>query len=231
MKKMGMIGGLGPESTVDYYREIMGLHRKLTGKDIQPEIIIDSVDMSTLIRLLENMDYEGTTKFLMKSLNTLKLAGADYAFIASNTPHVVFDKLKEISPLPLISIVEVAANRAEELNLKKVALLGTKFTMGGKFYEKEFEHCSINLVTPKKDEQALIHRIIMEELNLGCFRDESKATLLKIIKRMFVEEAIDGVILGCTELPLILNKDEFGIPFLNTTYIHVEAIIDYLLNN
>ncbi len=229
MKKIGMIGGVGPESTVDYYQRMIKLYRQKVSDDSYPEIIINSIDMTAMLKMIADKDFDDVIDLLTDGVNSLYQAGADFGFISSNTPHIVFEQVQKQSSIPLISIVEATRKSAETLNLKKIGLLGTLFTMQSSFYQAEFDQSGILLVAPSEKEQQYIHQKLMTEIEQGVFLDSTREELLKIVKRMLVEDSIDGVILGCTELPLILTKDEFGIPFLNTTKIHVESIIDELL--
>jgi aspartate racemase len=220
-----MIGGLGPESTLDYYRLIIEEYRKKVKDDSYPEILINSMDITKLLNMVDNGEWDNLVDWLVKGIEALHLAGADFGFISANTPHIVFEKVKELSPIPLISIVEESCKRAEHLKIKKIGLIGTKFTMQSSFFKEVFDKSNITIIVPEEQEQAYIHHKLMSEIEHGRFYDETRNGLLDIVKRMINEENIDGLILGCTELPLILTKDEFGIPFLNTTKIHVESII------
>jgi aspartate racemase len=163
---------------------------------------------------------------LADALRALQNAGADLAFIASNTPHIVFEQVRQVSPIPLVSIVEAARIEAEKQGLKKVGLLGTLFTMQNSYYQAEFDKCGIAMVVPNEEEQRYIQQKLFSKIEHGVFLEETRNGLLKIIKRMITYESIDGVVLGCTELPLILTEDEYGIPFLNTTEIHARRIFE-----
>ena len=229
MKKIGMIGGFGPESTLDYYRLIIDQYHQLQGEGSLPEIIIYSMDMYTLLTLVEQKRWDDVTEFLLKGVNTLNRAGADFGIISANTPHIVYDRLKSLSPIPLISIVEETSKKAKEIGLQRVGLLGTSFTMRASFFQKVFAINNIDIVVPSEKEQDFIQHKLMTEIELGQFLEETRNGLLTIVKRMVDEDLIEGVILGCTELPLILTKDEYNIPFLNTTKIHVESAIRYCL--
>lgn len=225
MRKIGMIGGLGPESTLDYYKLIVEGYREEVKDGSYPEIIINSMNMKELLDMMENGEWDNVVACLISGIDALYKAGADFAFISSNTPHIVFERINKKSPIPLISIVEETCKSANKLGMKKIGLLGTKFTMKNNFFQKVFDKSNIDIVVPKKEEQEYIHNKLMNEIELGQFLDETRNELLNIVKRMLDEDSIEGVILGCTELPLILTKDEFSIPFLNTTKIHVESII------
>lgn len=225
MPKIGMIGGTGPESTVDYYQRIIALYQQMTGTEEYPEIIISSVNMTHVLDLVDQRDWKALTDLLSREVNGIYQAGASMGFLSANTPHVVFDRLQALSPIPLISIVASARSEAEKLGLKKIGLMGTLFTMQSHFYQKEFDKIGASLVVPNAQEQKMIQEKLMTEIEKGVFLDQTRQALLNIVKRMIEENSIEGVILGCTELPLILTKDEFGIPFLNTTKIHVQDIV------
>lgn len=220
-----MIGGLGPESTLDYYKLIVEGYREAVNDGSYPEIVINSMNMKELLDMMDNGEWDNVVACLINGIGALYKAGADFAFISSNTPHIVFERINKKSPIPLISIVEETCKSANKLGMKKMGLLGTKFTMKNNFFQKVFDKSKITIVVPKEEEQEYIHNKLMNEIELGQFLDETKNELLNIVKRMLDEDSIEGVILGCTELPLILTKDEFGIPFLNTTKIHVESVI------
>ena len=227
MLKMGMIGGLGPESTLDYYKLIIEMYRKEIDTNSNPEIIINSLDIHKLLRMVESKEWDQLTKCLVDGIESLHKAGADFAFISANTPHIVFNQVQELSPILLISIVEATCNKVQSIGIKKVGLLGTRLTMSSKFYQEVFDKHNIDIVLPNEAEQQYIHSKIFDELELGIFTDQTRAGLLNIIKRLIEAKGIEGVILGCTELPLILTHDSFGIPFINTTKVHVESVISY----
>jgi aspartate racemase len=226
-----MIGGLGPESTVDYYQRIIKSYREQTNDNHYPCTLINSIDMTAMLKMIADKDWNNLVNMLTNAIHALSKAGADFAFISSNTPHIVFEQVQKASPIPLISIVEATRRYAQSRSLKKIGLLGTLFTMENSFYQTEFDKSNISLVVPTKQEQMLIHQKLMTEIELGIFLDSTRKELLEIVKRMITEDSIEGVILGCTELPLILTKDEFGIPFLNTTEIHVESILEECLRD
>lgn len=229
MKKIGIVGGIGPESTMDYYKSIISLYRQERGNGDYPSIVINSINMNEMLEYVSKENYEALVKQLIKSIEELKSAGADFAVIASNTPHVVFDRVSEKSSLPLISIVEAACSRAVMLKLKRVLLIGTAFTMKSSFYSDCFHKHSIELFVPDRKEQEQIHNIIFPELEDGIVVPEKKEIMLSICERIIIKEKIDGIVLGCTELPLMLKKEDFNIQVLNTTEIHVQAIVKELL--
>jgi aspartate racemase len=174
---------------------------------------------------MEGKNWEALTDWLLYRIEALRMAGAEFAAIGSNSPHVVFDAVQQRSPLPLVSIVEATCRRARELGAKRLGLLGTAFTMQADFFQKPFLAKGMSVVVPEPDDQQLIHRRLFTEIELGIIKDTTRQELLCVVRRMIDRHGIEALILGCTELPLILTKDEFGIPFLNTTAIHAEAIV------
>ena len=224
--KIGMIGGIGPESTVDYYQRLIRLYQKDVSGDDYPEIIINSINMTAMLKFVSDGNWDGLIGMLSDAVYLLYKAGADFAFIASNTPHIVFKQVRLASQIPLVSIVEAARLEAEKLGLKKVGLLGTLFTMQSSYYQAEFNNSGVTVVVPDEEEQQYIQQKLFSEIEHGVFLEVTRNGLLKIVKRLIADESIDGVVLGCTELPLILTKDEYGIPFLNTTEIHTQKIFE-----
>jgi aspartate racemase len=230
MKIIGILGGLGPESTSDYYKEIISIFNTEYPEFAYPEIIIYSANLNEFMQFVKISAWGRLTEWLLKKIKSIHNAGAEFAVIASNTPHIVFDELKDISPIPLLSIVEQTFKKAQKMGLENIGLMGTKLTMESVFYKKPFIQNGMSVIVPTENEQELIHHRLFSEIELGIFKDSTRNELLKIAERMVQQDKIDSLILGCTELPLILTKDEFGIPFLNTTAIHCESIIEYCIN-
>lgn len=231
MKPIGIIGGLGPESTVDYYKEIIAEFNAKYDEMAYPEVIIYSVNIDEFMKFVETKNWSGLSEWLLEKISSIHRAGAQFAVIASNTPHIVFDEIKSKSPIPLLSIVEETCNKAQEMDLKNVGLMGTKLTMEADFYKKPFISKGMSVVVPSEKEQQFIHHKLFSEIELGIFKDSTREELLAIAKRMVDEQRIDALILGCTELPLILTQSKYDIPFLNTTAIHCESIIKYCLQD
>lgn len=229
MAKIGIIGGMGPESTVDYYQRLIERYRQKVKDGSYPEMIISSLDMASVMKLETAEHRDELIGLLSSEMNSLYRAGATIGCIACNALHCVFEPVQARSPIPMISILESARRHAEALGLKKVGLMGIQLTMQSDFYQKEFDKSNIALVVPTSAEQQYIHEKLMTEIELGEFLDQTRQGLLKIVARMIAEDSIQGLILGCTELPLILTRDEFGIPFLNTSSIHIESIIERFL--
>jgi len=231
MKTLGIIGGLGPESTVDYYQRIIALYRERTGDGSYPEFIINSLNLRKGLDFMDANDLPGMTDYLLHGIGKLARAGADFGLISANTPHIVFEDVASKSPIPLISIVEATCASAKAHNLKRLALLGTRYTMQASFYPKVFSRERIELFVPEPDDQNYIHEKYFTELVPGKFLPATRAGLLAIVDRMKAERDIAAVILAGTELPLILRDPDYnGIPFLDTTKIHVEAAVDEMLS-
>ena len=231
MKTLGIIGGLGPESTIDYYQRLIALYRERTGDGSYPEFIINSVNLKKGLDFMAANNLAGMADYLLEGIGKLARAGANFGLIAANTPHIVFDDVAPKSPIPLISIVEATCAAAKTQNLKRLALFGTRYTMQATFYSKVFSRQGIELLVPEPNDQAYIHDKYMNELVPGKFLPETRAGLLAIVDRMKETTGIDGVTLAGTELPLILSDaDHNGIPFLDTTKIHVEAAVDEMLS-
>jgi aspartate racemase len=241
MKTLGIIGGLGPESTLDYYQRIIALFRERTGDRHYPEFVIVSVDLRKGLDFMDANDLSGMANYLLQGIDKLACAGAGFGIISANTPHIVFDEVARKSPIPLISIVEATRAAAKARNLKRLALFGTRYTMQANFYPKVFAREGIDLLVPDTQDQDYIHEKYFSELVPGKFLPETRAGLLAIVDRMkttsappsqnYGEAGIDGVILAGTELPLILRDPiHHGIPFLDTTKIHVEAAVAEMLS-
>jgi aspartate racemase len=225
-KTAGIVGGIGPESTVEYYRLIIASYREQQPDGSYPSIIINSIDLKKMVALVTAGDFAGVTDYLLQAVERLARAGADFAAIAANTPHIVFNEVQTRLTLPLISIVETACAEAQSRRLKRVGIFGTRFTMQGRFYPDVFSRAVIQIVAPDEGEQDYIHSHYMDELVNGIFLPETRARLLEIVDQMRERERIDGLILGGTELPLILRNGEHkGVPFLDTTKIHVKRIV------
>src|SRR3954464_5915480 len=211
-----MIGGIGPESTVDYYRTIVRLYREQTGAKGYPPLLIKSVDFERMIQLVEAGDAAKLGAYFLAALNSLADAGANFAVMASNTPHVIFNELSERARIPLISIMDVALDAARRRKLKRVGVLGSRFTMQGKFYAEGVRRAAIAVVPPAPPEAERIHRIYMDELVHGVVRDASRQEVMKIALDIQAQENLDGLILGGTELALLMRGQEPpGLAFLD----------------
>jgi aspartate racemase len=230
MKTLGIIGGLGPESTIDYYGRIITLYRERTGDGSYPQFIINSVNLKKGLDFMDANNLPGMADYLVEEIGKLILAGATFGLISANTPHIVFDQVASRSSIPLISIVEATCTAAKAKKLKQLALFGTRYTMQATFYPKVFSREGIELLLPSPEDQTYIHDKYLNELVSGKFLPETRAGLLVIVDRMKEKHDIDGVILAGTELPLILrDREHNGIPLLDTTEIHCEAAVTEML--
>jgi aspartate racemase len=220
MKAIGIIGGLGPESTIDYYRRLLATHEELRPEDGAPRIIITSLDVKKGLAMVEANQLGELTEYLVFEIERLARAGAECGLLSANTPHIVFDEVSRRSPIPLVSIVEATCAEAKRLGLTQVGLFGTRFTMQGRFYPDVFSREAVGLTVPRVEEQDYIHDKYVNELIPGKFLPETREGLLAIAARMRDEDGIQGLILGGTELPLILtDSSSLGIPFLDSTQI------------
>ncbi len=229
MKIIGLLGGMGPESTISYYKNIIDLYRNISNKDEYPNILINSINMTKMLNFVENKQFDELTKYLSEELNKLTLMGADICAICSNTPHIVFESLVDKVSKPILSIVEATADNASQKNLKKVLLIGTSFTMKNNFYSERFEDKGIKIIVPNSDEQDIINNIIFPELEAGIVLPEKKRQLIGICSAIIKNNDLDGIILGCTELPLMISGDDFDIEVLNTVDIHVTKLVHMAL--
>lgn len=229
MKKLGLVGGIGPESTLDYYKGIIAGFRARTGGTGYPLMVIDSLDLDVMYNLADKKDWGPFTDRLVASVHTLAAAGAEFAAMAANTAHIVFHRVQERSPLPLISIVEETCKFAKAKGCKKVIVFGTGFTMSSGMYTEAFARHGIKAFVPTPDEQRTIHGVIFPNLQEGIVLPEEKRLVLGIANRMIAETGADALVLGCTELPLIIKQEDLDVLVLDTTQIHIDAIVDYIL--
>ena len=229
MKILGLIGGTGPESTIDYYRLLTSQYRE-KADGASPPIIINSVDLKRMIAWMGDNQLDELTDYLAGEFEKLEKAGVDFAALTANTPHIVFDELKQRVRLPLISIVEAACERAQSMGFKRVGLFGTRYTMQAPFYPKVFSRTDIKLVMPNADEQEYIHEKYFGELLKDTFLPETRARFLAIADEMKARDGIEALILGGTEIPLLLRTEEHnGVKLLDTTRIHVDRLIEEML--
>ena len=229
MKVLGLIGGTGPESTIDYYRLLVAKYREQADGH-SPPVIITSVDLKQMIGLMSGGELDAVANYLTAEFERLHKAGADFAALTANTPHIVFDELQRRAPLPLISIVEAACEEVRARGMNTVGLFGTRYTMEAPFYPDVFSRAGIKLVTPSAQEQYYIHEIYLGQLLKDVFLPETRLQLLEIADEMKRRDNIEGLILGGTELPLLLRDESHnGLPLLDTTRIHVDKLVAEML--
>jgi aspartate racemase len=223
---LGLVGGIGPESTIDYYRRILAV--AAARGMAAPSMGIDSLVVQRGLRR-GGGDLPGQAEYLLEAQHRLAGAGVDFAAMAANTPHVIFDELAARSPVPLLSIVETCADEAVRRGLRRLGLLGTRFTMAGDVYPTVFGRRGLAVVSPAADDVNWLHERYVGELIPGVFRDETRAGVIRIVERLRDDGRVDGIILGGTELPLLLRDATIaGLPTLDTTKLHVDAIVDRL---
>ena len=229
MKKLGLIGGMGPESTLPYYQGIVYGVQKKMGQPFFPHFTVESVNVFQILSFLNAGDKAALVDYLMTAINNLANAGADFIALASNTPHIVFEQLQEKSPLRIISIVEATCKEAVTKGYKTIGLIGTIFTMNNDFFKTPFERNGIKVVVPNDIEMRLINDRIYNEIELGVIKQETINEFLQIINRLKTEENIEAIVLGCTELPLLLNDAITPVPCLDTMKIHIDAIVNEIM--
>ena len=228
-KTIGLIGGTGPESTIEYYRLLTAKYREQADGN-SPPLIINSVNLKSMIEWMGAGELGKVADMLSSAIEKLHLAGVDLAALTANTAHIVFDELQQRSRVPLISIVEAACDKAQELGLNSVALFGTRYTMAAPFYPAVFSRTNVKLVIPNAEEQDYIHGIYLGQLLKDIFLPETRNKLLEIADAMRVRDGIQAVILGGTELPLLLRDEEHnGVKLLDTTRIHVDRLVAEML--
>lgn len=229
MKVIGLVGGTSWVSTIDYYRTINeGINKKLGGNEAA-ECIIYSVNYGEIVRNNSRGDLEATYNIMLRASEHLKNSGAKAIILCANTMHMFADRIREKIQLPVIHIAEATANEIKKKGLKKVALLGTKFTMEMDFFKDKLKAQHIEYIIPTDEERAYIHQTIFDELGKNIVTKETKAKYLAIIDRL-VSIGAEGVILGCTEIPLLLNQSDCNIPLFDTAIIHSNAAVDFMLS-
>ena len=226
MKKIGLVGGIGPASTVDYYLGLIEKCRAEFGENVYPEIVIDSVSLTAATDFFAQNDFDGNAKLMLRSLADLKAAGAEIAAITANTEHIIWDKIKDFFEIPVVSIVEATAAEILRKGYKRVLILGTIFTMKSGLYEKPLAERGITPILPTDEDKEKIANLFFPNLENGIVVPEDKAKMLEIVGKIAHEKSADAVLLGCTELPLMIKDGELDVPLLNTTQIHINAIFD-----
>lgn len=226
MQTLGILGGTGPESTIDYYRLILEEHARQRPGMGNPPLLINCVNFEEIMPFANAQDWRGLAEWIAPEFEKLRRAGADFGLIAANTPHLAMPFLRPICPLPLLSIVEATASFTLDSGFRRVGLLGTRSTMEARMYPDELERARVEVRIPSEPDREYVNRKYFDELFVGTFLDETRQGLIEVIRRMVEREGIDAVILGGTELPLMLrDNDEAGIPLLDTARIHCKAAV------
>ena len=229
MKKLGLVGGMGPQSTMPYYIGTVYGVQERTSPDFFPPLTIESVNVFEVLRLIGAGKMDEVTAYLLTAIENLRQAGADLAALTANTAHIVYDRLEQVSPLPLVSIVTATRDHALASGLHRIALLGTRFTMEQDFYKTPFIDSGIEIIVPDEDERCYIDRTITSELEYGVVKPETLLEYQNILQRMKDDDRIEAAILGCTELPLLLNDGNSPVPVLDTVKIHTATLVDEIL--
>jgi aspartate racemase len=228
-KKIGIIGGLSPESTVSYYLHITRSYVERFGDHSYPEIIIYSVNLAQYHQWRSANRWDLVADDLVASAKRLQKAGADFGLIATNTMHKVFDAVQAAVDFPLIHIIDATAARAKELGLKTLGLLGTRYTMRDGFYHNRLKRSGLSAMVPPLEDQAAVHRIIVEELIQGRLVDASRSEYRRIISAL-TDRGAQGIILGCTEIPLLVKPPDSPVPLLDTAVIHADAALAFAVH-
>jgi len=224
-KRIGILGGLTPESTITYYQHIVHRYEELHGDHGYPEVVIYSVTFQQFEDWMEAEEWDQVFEGLLEALRRLAAAGADFAVMATNTMHLLLPRLQAASPIPILSIVDATVRAIRREGFRTVGLLGTRFAMEKPFYAEGLAGHGIRSIVPDKEDRELIHRVIMQELSLGVLRDESRREYLRIIDGL-VARGAQGIVLGCTEIPLLIRPEHTKIPLFDTATIHAEEALD-----
>ena len=226
MKKIGLIGGITPESTVLYYQILNRLNANQLGKTHSAELIINSFDFGQISQLVEEGRWDLLNKKMAEAGTNLENAGASCILICANTMHLCIDAVRKVVRIPVIHIADSTAKEIQKKGIQKVALLGTKYTMEKDFFRDILNKHAIETIIPDVEERDEIHRIIYDELAQGEFKKSSKEKYLKIIDSLILKGA-KGIILGCTEIPLLINQNDVSLPIFDTTRIHAAAGFEF----
>ncbi|WP_028974146.1 aspartate/glutamate racemase family protein [Spirochaeta cellobiosiphila] len=231
MKCIGLIGGMSWESTLDYYKYINEAVKARLGGLHSAQVIIHSVDFAEIARLQSLGDWYELTKFMTNAAQSLERAGAQMVLIGANTMHKVFDQVQVEIDIPLVHIADAAGEDIKRKGFSKVALLGTKYTMEEDFYRGRLKTVyDIDVMLPQAEERDLIHKVIYEELCIGNLKEDSKKAYLNIMNRLITEGA-QGIIMGCTEIPLLIKQEDCEYPLFDTTRLHSEWAVDMALSD
>ena len=228
MKKIGLVGGTGPESTVMYYKELNSRIDRLTGNKAMPDITIESVDFRRAWEYVSGGHYDKLTDYLSEKVLNLAKSGAEIITLTAATMHIVCNEIEERTKTELVSIPKTVADEAIKAGYKKVGLLGTIFTMEQDYMKTDLIRSGLEVVIPEKDDRLLVAKRIFEELEAGIVKQSTLDEFNAIISKMQNEHGIEAVILGCTELPLLLNNDNCIVPCLDSVDIHINRLIELM---
>ncbi|HHS13685.1 MAG TPA: amino acid racemase [bacterium] len=228
-KTIGILGGMTPESTTIYYQHITRTYVRRFGDYRFPPVVIYSVSFQQYEDWMTSGQWESIACGLSEGLLALHRAGADFAVLATNTMHNVLPELLKSAPIPILSIIDATAEAVQSRGMDTVGLLGTRFTMEKPFYVERLKHYGIKTLIPNNKDRETIHRIIFEELGSGIFTDESRYLYVSIVHRLR-DAGARGVILGCTEIPLLIGESDCGVPLFDTAVIHADKALEYAIH-
>jgi aspartate racemase len=229
-KRIGLVGGLSPESTVHYYEIICREYNRRAGRLNFPQITIQSLNLQQLVSLFEANEWQGVAAILLDGIERLHRAGAEFAAILANTPHNAYDLIREASPLKIVTIMDATSAALAHDSRLQVALLGTRATMEYGFFQRHFQSQGIHTLVPEAPQRGQLDRIIWDELSHGIVNPASLATAEGIIGELKSRGA-EAVVLACTELSLLIKPDDYPYPIYDTTQLHAEAILEFALQN
>ena len=225
MRKIGLVGGTGPESTIMYYKKLNSEIDKLTDGKAMPDIAIESVNFRRAWDYVSNNKYDQLTDYLTDKIDCLISEGAEVVSLTAVTMHMVYDKLSRRISYPLVSIPKVVSEEIVSAGITRVGLFGTVFTMEQDFMKKDLISEGVQVFVPDEKERELIGKRIFEELEMGIVKESTLTELVEIINRMKEDNGIEGIILGCTELPLILNSDNCPVSCFDAVDIHLKKLV------
>jgi len=230
MKTIGLIGGMSWESSTEYYKIINSLINKRLGGLHSAKILMYSFDFAEIEKLQHDNKWDEAIKLMVNAAKRLEKANADFILICTNTMHRMAEDVTKSINIPLLHIVDATAEKAKEKNINKIGLLGTKFTMEQDFYKDKLKKHGIDTLIPNESQRNIVHNIIYEELCMGEIRDSSRESIKNIISYLG-DNGAQGIVLGCTELPLLIKQEDSHIPIFDTTVIHAEAAVDFSLKD
>ena len=230
MKKIGIIGGLSPESTIEYYKVITRKYNEIKGNNAFPNLTIESLDLQEFTNLMIENDLKKVLNFLFSAAQNLMKSGAELIILATNTPHIVFNELEKKVNVPMLSIMDATGEAIQKKQLDKIGLIGTRFTMNSSYYQDALSKYGITVIVPSNKDKKIIDEIIYNELTYHILKEESKQKYLKVIENL-KNQGAQGVILGCTEIPLLIKQDDCDMPVFDTTTIHALATLSLAMKD
>ena len=228
MNKIGLIGGITPESTILYYRILNQLNNQKKGGSHSAKVVMNSFDFGEISKFQKESRWDLLDELMSEAAKNLENAGATCILICANTMHLCIDAVRNVVNIPVIHIAEATAKQIINKELKKVSLLGTKFTMEKDFFKKILTSFGIETIIPNDVDRDEIHRVIYDELSKGKLKSTSKESYINIINKQ-IESGAEGIILGCTEIPLLIKQEDVSVPIFDTTKIHATAAFEFVI--